>query len=178
MRTPARFREARVYARALGEAEVAAAASRSADGLVLWLDVADARQVKPGGGAFYLGYGGDYGPTTTPSDENFCQNGVVTADRVPQPSMGEIRKMQQYVDTQPLDLREGEVRVDNGYDFTNLAEIAERALPGARRRSGDRARARSPRSTLPRTRRRRSACRCRRSRRSPASSTGSTWSSR
>jgi beta-galactosidase len=121
-RTPARFREARIYARALGEGEVAAA-SRPADGLVLWLDVADAKPVKPAGEGFFLGYGGDYGPSTTPSDENFCQNGVVTADRVPQPSMGEIRKMQQYVDTHPVDLAKGEVRVDNGYDFTSLAEI-------------------------------------------------------
>jgi beta-galactosidase len=122
-RTPARFREARIYARALGEAEVAGLESRSSDGLVLWLDVADAKEVTPGGGGFFLGYGGDYGPTTTPSDENFCQNGVVTADRVPQPSMGEIRKMQQYVDTHVVDLAKGQVRVDNGYDFTNLAEI-------------------------------------------------------
>ena len=85
--------------------------------------MADARQVKPGGGETYLGYGGDFGPSTTPSDENFCQNGVVTADRVPQPSMGEIRKWQQFVDTRAVDLAKGEVRVDNGYDFTNLAEI-------------------------------------------------------
>jgi beta-galactosidase len=120
-RTPARFREARVYARALSEAEVAAPESRPAD--VLWLDVADAKEVKPGGHGFFLGYGGDYGPTTTPSDENFCQNGVVTADRVPQPSMGEIRKMHQYVDTHAGDLAKGQVRVENGYDFTNLAEI-------------------------------------------------------
>jgi beta-galactosidase len=120
-RTPARFREAQIYARALSEAEVAAPESRPPD--ALWLEVADAKVVKPGGHGFFLGYGGDFGPTTTPSDENFCQNGVVTADRVPQPAMGEIRKMQQYVDTHAVDLAKGEVRVDNGYDFTNLAEV-------------------------------------------------------
>ena len=122
MRTPARFRGAWVYSRALGEAEVAAA-THPADGLVLSLDVADARAVSPGGGEYYLGFGGDFGPSTTPSDENFCQNGVVTADRVPQPSMAEIRKWQQFVDTRAVDLAKGEVRVDNGYDFTNLQEI-------------------------------------------------------
>ena len=60
---PARFREARVYSRALAEAEVAAPESRRDDGLVLWLDVADAKQAKPGGDGFYFAYGGDFGPT-------------------------------------------------------------------------------------------------------------------
>ena len=121
IRTPALFKGAWLYSRALGDAEVAAAA-RPADGLVLALDAADAKQVAPGVGE-YFGYGGDFGPSTTPSDENFCQNGVVTADRVPQPAMGEIRKVQQYVDTTPVDLAKGEVRIDNGYDFTNLQEV-------------------------------------------------------
>jgi beta-galactosidase len=122
MRTPARFRAARVYARALAEAEMLAA-ERPAEGLVLSLDVADAKESKFPGPDTYLGYGGDFGPTTTPSDENFCQNGVVTADRTPQPAMGEIRKWQQFVDTRAVDLARGEVRVENGYDFTNLQEV-------------------------------------------------------
>jgi beta-galactosidase len=123
MRTPARFRAARVYARALGEAEMQAT-TRPADGLVLSLDVADAKETKfAGAGEHYIGYGGDFGPSTTPSDENFCQNGVVTADRVPQPAMAEIRRWQQSIDTRPVDLAKGQVRIDNGYDFTNLQEL-------------------------------------------------------
>ena len=124
MRTPARFREARVYARALGDAEVAAPEARGAQGLALWLDLADAKQAKPGGGGSYFAYGGDYGPSTTPSDENFCQNGVISADRTPHPGMGEIKKQQQYVDVTPVDLAKGIVAVENGYDFTILSEIA------------------------------------------------------
>ncbi len=123
MRTPARFREARVYARALSEAEVAAA-TRPADGLALWLDVADAKPVAPGGNGYFFAYGGDFGPSTTPSDENFCQNGVISADRTPHPGMGEIKRMQQYVDVSPVDLAKGLVTIRNGYDFTNLAELA------------------------------------------------------
>jgi beta-galactosidase len=123
VRTPARFRSARVYSRALAPAELRPGAPAPADGVVLWLDVADAREVRPAGGGHFLGYGGDFGPTTTPSDENFCQNGVVTADRVPQPAMAEIRRWQQYVHTHPVDLAKGQVRVDNEYDFTRLAEI-------------------------------------------------------
>ncbi len=124
MRTPARFREARVYARALAEAEVATLESRRTDGLVLWLDLADAKQAAPAGGGSYFAYGGDFGPSTTPSDENFCQNGVVSADRTPHPAMGEIRKQQQYVDVSPVDLSKGTLAIRNGYDFTTLSEIA------------------------------------------------------
>ena len=124
MRTPARFREARVYSRALTEAEVAAPESRRDDGLALWLNVADAKQAGPGGGGFYFAYGGDFGPSTTPSDENFCQNGVVSADRTPHPGMGEIKKQQQYVDVTAVDLAKGIVSILNRYDFTTLSEIA------------------------------------------------------
>jgi beta-galactosidase len=124
MRTPARFREARVWSRALSEAEVAAPESRRGEGLELWLDVADAKEVAPGGKAHFFAYGGDFGPTTTPSDENFCQNGVVSADRTPHPAMGEIKKQQQYVDVTPVDLAKGVVSVLNRHDFTTLSEIA------------------------------------------------------
>ncbi|HSD65687.1 MAG TPA: glycoside hydrolase family 2 TIM barrel-domain containing protein, partial [Vicinamibacteria bacterium] len=124
MRTPARFREARVWSRALPEGEVAAPGSRRDEGLVLWLDVADAREVAPGGKGHYFAYGGDFGPTTTPSDENFCQNGVVSADRTPHPAMGEIGKQQQYVDAAPVDLARGVVSILNRYDFTTLSDLA------------------------------------------------------
>ncbi len=124
VRTPARFKEARVWSRALSEAEVASADTRPDDGLVLWLDAADARETRPGGDGFYFAFGGDFGPTTTPSDENFCQNGVVSADRTPHPAMGEIKKQQQYVDVVPVDLAKGVVEVLNRYDFTTLSEVA------------------------------------------------------
>ncbi len=49
--TPTRFRETRIYSRALSEAEVSDPASRGDDGLVLWLQAADIEQVAdaPGG---------------------------------------------------------------------------------------------------------------------------------
>jgi beta-galactosidase len=124
VRTPARFGEARVWSRALTEAEVRSPDSRRPDGLALWLDVADAREVAPAGREEYFAYGGDFGPTTTPSDENFCQNGVVSADRTPHPALGEIEKQQQYVDVKPIDLAKGVVSILNRYDFTTLSEIA------------------------------------------------------
>ncbi len=91
---------------------------------MLWLELADAKQVAPGGSGSYFAYGGDFGPSTTPSDENFCQNGVVSADRTPHPGLGEIKAMQQYVAVRPLDLSRGVVEIENRYDFTTLSEIA------------------------------------------------------
>ncbi|HUL80033.1 MAG TPA: glycoside hydrolase family 2 TIM barrel-domain containing protein [Vicinamibacteria bacterium] len=124
MRTPARFREARVWSRALAAAEVATPDARRDEGLVLWLDVADAKAVRPGGDGSYFAYGGDFGPSTTPSDENFCQNGVLSADRTPHPGMGEIKGQQQYVHVTPVDLARGALSILNRYDFTTLSDIA------------------------------------------------------
>jgi beta-galactosidase len=123
VRTPARFREARVYSRALSPEEVAGP-ERPAPGLVLWLDVSDARKAEGSGSGIYFAFGGDFGPSTTPSDENFCQNGVVSADRTPHPALGEIRGLQQRIKVAPVDLERGEIEVRNEYDFTDLAEIA------------------------------------------------------
>ncbi len=124
VRTPARFREARVYSRALSEAEVASPETRPADGLVLWLDVADAKALPAPSAGFYFAYGGDFGPSTTPSDENFCQNGVVSADRTPHPAMGEIKRQHQHVEVTPVDLAKGVLSIRNRYDFTTLSEVA------------------------------------------------------
>ena len=38
---------------------------------------------------YYLGYGGDWGDNT--GDKNFCMNGLVSADRDPQPELKEVR---------------------------------------------------------------------------------------
>ena len=35
----------------------------------------------------YFAYGGDFGPPEVPSDDNFCMNGLVSADRIPHPSL-------------------------------------------------------------------------------------------
>lgn len=45
---------------------------------------------------YYLGYGGDWGDTK--NDKNFCQNGLVSADRAPQPEIKEVKY--QYQDFQ------------------------------------------------------------------------------
>ena len=50
------------------------------------LPMAHFETVKPGDKTFWA-YGGDFGPAGTPSDDNFCCNGLVTPDRQPHPGL-------------------------------------------------------------------------------------------
>lgn len=68
----------------------------------------------------YFAYGGDFGDV--PNDDNFVINGVVKADRQPDPELHELKKVQQAVDIQPLNLATGQITVENEHFFTNLSE--------------------------------------------------------
>ncbi len=69
-------------------------------------------------GKEFWAYGGDYGDK--PNDANFCMNGLVQADRKPNPHLTEVKKVYQYIKTTPVDLNEGKVRVRNKYAFIPL----------------------------------------------------------
>ncbi len=72
----------------------------------------------------YWAYGGDYGDLH--NDGNFCCNGLVQPDRKVNPSLLEVKKVYQYIKTEPLDLLEGKIRIRNTYDFKNLGFVAAR----------------------------------------------------
>jgi beta-galactosidase len=72
-------------------------------------------------GEEYYAYGGDYGEVGSPSDGNFCCNGLVGPDRTPHPALDEVKKVYQYVGFKPSDLQEGLITITNKYDFTNLS---------------------------------------------------------
>jgi len=76
---------------------------------------------KTEGGEEYWAYGGDFGPLGTPSDSNFCINGLVWPDQTPKPALNEIKKAYQYVGFEAEDLSAGRVRLTNGYSFTDLS---------------------------------------------------------
>ncbi|MHC4205931.1 MAG: beta-galactosidase, LacZ type [Planctomycetota bacterium] len=69
-------------------------------------------------GKEFWAYGGDYGDN--PNDGNFCCNGLVQPDRRPNPSLIEVKKVYQRIWVTPVKLSEGDVRISNEYDFTNL----------------------------------------------------------
>jgi beta-galactosidase len=88
------------------------------------LPMARFTKVKPGDKTFWA-YGGDFGPAGTPSDQNFCCNGLVTPDRQPHPGAHQVKHVYQYIHCQPVDLVQRTVQVKNWHDFTNLKEIAD-----------------------------------------------------
>ncbi|HCY42811.1 MAG TPA: beta-galactosidase [Prolixibacteraceae bacterium] len=75
------------------------------------------------GNRFYA-YGGDYG-VNMPSDGNFLINGIIWADRTPQPALYEVKKAHEWVKFKPLSLKQDRLRilVENLYDFTNLRDL-------------------------------------------------------
>ncbi|HRR56268.1 MAG TPA: glycoside hydrolase family 2 TIM barrel-domain containing protein [Acidobacteriota bacterium] len=83
-----------------------------------WVDQG-LRKRAPGGGT-YLAYGGAFGPPEVPSDGNFCMNGLVNADRIPHPSLFEVKKIYQSVLLEPVDAGRGVIRLTNEYAFRTL----------------------------------------------------------
>jgi len=117
---------ARIYDRALSADEIADADRTADSGPVLWLDfaevetpVADEQQDR---GTFFA-YGGDYGPPGTPSDGNFCMNGLITADRKPHPSLLQVAKVYQPIQVKEIEIDKGQIEVWNRNFFTDLSDL-------------------------------------------------------
>lgn len=64
-------------------------------------------------------YGGDYNPYDA-SDNNFCNNGLVSPDRVPHPHMAEVAYQYQNIWATPVNLENGDISVFNENVFTDL----------------------------------------------------------
>lgn len=68
-------------------------------------------------------YGGDFGPKGTPSDGNFCLNGIIMPDRRPNPALWEVKKVYQHMDVKPIDISTGKIRIYNNYTFQNSRNL-------------------------------------------------------
>jgi beta-galactosidase len=77
-----------------------------------------------GGRDYFWAFGGDYGPAGTPSDQNFCCNGLVSPDRRPHPGLLEVAHIYQSIWTKPLSTDNRDFEVANGYFFQNLKDVA------------------------------------------------------
>ena len=84
-----------------------------------WVDQG-LRQTTPDGQDWFA-YGGDFGDS--PNDGDFCINGLIWPDRVPHPSLWEMKKFHEPVKVEPAALEEGIYRVSNGYAFTDLSDL-------------------------------------------------------
>ncbi|WP_031104383.1 glycoside hydrolase family 2 TIM barrel-domain containing protein [Streptomyces sp. NRRL S-146] len=117
------IRRARVYARALGAAELASDTREPGDeGVRFWFDAATAgfTEKRPRDKTFYA-YGGDWGDN--PNDGAFSGDGIVTADRGLTGKSAEVKQVYQAVNVTAAPGGPGAVTLTNEYLFTNLREF-------------------------------------------------------
>ena len=84
-----------------------------------WVDQSLCKWGEPKTNMYYGGGFGDY-----PNDQDFCCNGIITADRHVTPKLLEVKKVYQYVDFKLTD--EGKLRIRNRYCFTPLSQFTFR----------------------------------------------------
>ncbi|MHC4639253.1 MAG: beta-galactosidase small subunit-related protein, partial [Planctomycetota bacterium] len=84
-----------------------------------WVDQGLAKKNKQGNS--YWAYGGDFGDI--PNTGDFCCNGLVLPDRRVPPKLLEVKKVQQDVLFEAVDLLAGEIRVENEFFFRNLSDF-------------------------------------------------------
>ncbi len=85
----------------------------------IWDFVDQSPRWKGKNGVEIYGYGGDFNRFDA-SDINFCNNGLVSPDRVPNPHMYEVGRVMQSIHTTPADLAKGVFDVYNENFFTDL----------------------------------------------------------
>lgn len=135
---------ARIYSRALSTDEIKAQRSSSPkippsdSSVLLWVDYSSDSFSEEGAWDYYaqdnahknlyaeeskghyFAYGGDWGDS--PNDNSFCQNGIVSPDRDPQPEIIEVKYQYQdfwfYADEQQI--MDGTINVRNENSFTGL----------------------------------------------------------
>ncbi|MPQ44124.1 glycoside hydrolase family 2 TIM barrel-domain containing protein [Clostridium tarantellae] len=83
-----------------------------------WVDQALYKETETGDK--YLAYGGDWGDN--PNDDNFCANGLVTADRKAKPQLEELKYNYQNIEINDIDVANGLILIENENLFTNLNE--------------------------------------------------------
>lgn len=72
-------------------------------------------------GKEYFAYGGDFGDE--PNDGNFVIDGLVFPDHTPSPGLIEYKKIIEPVKVEEIDLKKGEVKITNLYDFISLDHL-------------------------------------------------------
>ncbi|MFI0430570.1 glycoside hydrolase family 2 TIM barrel-domain containing protein [Mariniflexile sp. HMF6888] len=92
--------------------------SKRMQGGFIWDWVDQGLKTETPDGRPFWAYGGDLGGENLQHDQNFCANGLVTADRVPHPALAEVKKVFQFI---AFELESGnKLQVTNTYNFTNL----------------------------------------------------------
>ncbi|MEJ6980573.1 glycoside hydrolase family 2 TIM barrel-domain containing protein [Pedobacter sp. P351] len=94
--------------------------SRHMQGGFIWDWVDQGMRTTTADGRIFWAYGGDLGGYHLQNDENFCSNGLVSANRTPHPGLFEVKKVYQNVLFKAKNVTDGVITVRNLFDFTNL----------------------------------------------------------
>jgi beta-galactosidase len=86
----------------------------------IWDWVDQGLLTKTAEGRPFFAYGGDLGGYALQNDENFCANGLVSADRIPHPGLYEVKKVYQDIVFSDFDQAKNQVKVSNQFGFKNL----------------------------------------------------------
>ena len=79
-------------------------------------------------GKMIYAYAGDFNRMDDSGDKNFCNNGLISPDRKPNPHAYEVQYFYQNIWTTPGDLAKGEIKVYNENFFRDLSASAADAL--------------------------------------------------
>ena len=93
--------------------------SKHMQGGFIWDWVDQGLKTKNEKGITFWAYGGDLGGEKLQNDENFCANGLVSANRIPHPGLFEVKKVYQNIQFQ-FD-NKADLMVTNHFNFTNLS---------------------------------------------------------
>jgi len=83
---------------------------------------------RPAGGpnATFMAYGGYWEDRVAiHNDNNFCQNGLIGADRKPHPGLLAIKYVYRYIHVTPVDLKAGTFKVRSWFDAVNVKDVAD-----------------------------------------------------
>jgi len=98
--------------------------SKHMQGGFIWDWVDQGMKTKTADGRTFWAYGGDLGGYALQNDENFCANGLISANRIPHPGLYEVKKVYQNILFKEKDLASGILTVQNLFDFTNLDQFS------------------------------------------------------
>lgn len=84
----------------------------------IWDWVDQGIKTKDENGTVFYAYGGDLGGKGLQNDENFCANGLISANRMPHPGLAEVKKVYQDI---LFSLKgENQLTIKNIFHYTNL----------------------------------------------------------
>jgi beta-galactosidase len=85
-----------------------------------WVDQG-LKTTAPDGRPFFA-YGGDLGSYELHNDENFCANGLVSADRIPHPGLYEVKKVYQNILFTNFNPEKNQITITNKFGFSDLED--------------------------------------------------------